>query len=107
MTRNGVSTFSLFGLLLLTPLTLLAQAPAAPANLTVTSATNKQVVLTWTASSGATSYVVQRSPLGAPFVSLTPSATTTTFTDTAIDAFTTYTYMVFAVSSGGTSVASN
>ena len=73
----------------------------------MTSATNKQVVLTWTASSGATSYVVQRSPLGAPFVSLTPSATTTTFTDTAIDAFTTYTYMVFAVSSGGTSVASN
>ncbi len=84
-----------------------AQAPAAPANLTVSSASNAQVTLTWTASSGATSYVVQRRPLGGAYASLTPSATTTTFTDSTIDAFTTYGYIVFAVSAGGTSTASN
>ena len=107
MNAKAISLSTLFGLLLLAPLTLSAQAPAAPANLAISAATSKQVVLTWSASSGATSYVVQRSPLGDVFASLTPSATTTTFTDTTIDAYTTYLYVVYAVSAGGTSTASN
>jgi uncharacterized protein (TIGR03437 family) len=96
---------------LLASAALFAQAPAAPTNLKVSSATSKQVALTWTGSTGATSYVVQRRALGGVYASLsqalTPSASSTTFTDTTIDAFTTYSYRVFAVSGGGTSTGSN
>ncbi len=94
-------------LLLLLPVGLLAQVPAAPANLKIASATNKQVVFTWSASTGATSYAMQRRPLGGVYASLSPSAATTTFTDATIDAYTTYSYRVFAISTGGTSAASN
>ena len=67
--------------------------PATPANLQATAG-NAQVSLSWTASSGATSYNVQRSPAsGGPYVSIaTPAAPT--YTDTNVTNGTTYYYVV-------------
>ena len=95
----------LIGLLLSSA--LLAQPPGAPSNLTVTSATNKAVALSWTAGTGATSYLVERRPLGGSYSGLSPQPTVTTFTDSSFDAFETYTYRVTSRSAGGSSVASN
>lgn len=93
--------------LLLLPLALIAQAPAAPSSLTVSSATSKAVVLNWTAGAGATSYLVERRPLGGVYASLAPQPTATTFTDSSFDAFETYTYRVTSVSAKGSSAASS
>src|SRR5690242_18524559 len=72
----------------------------APTGLTVKTATSKQVVLSWTGT--AASYSVQRAPLGGAFATI-GSPTTSTFTDTTIDPYTTYQYQVVA----GSSAASN
>jgi hypothetical protein len=66
------------------PATIWAQAPAG---LTVKSGTSKQVVLTWTGT--ASSYTVQRAPLGGSYTSLV-TANAATYTDTTIDPYTTY-----------------
>lgn len=63
----------------------------APTGLAVKTATNKQVVLTW--SGAAASYSVQRAPLGGTFSTIA-TATTATYTDNSIDAYTTYQYQV-------------
>jgi uncharacterized protein (TIGR03437 family) len=84
MVRTGSCLASLF-------LCLSAAFAQAPTGLTVKTATSKQVVLTWTGS--ASSYTVQRAPLGGAY-STVGSATSATYTDTTIDAFTTYQYQV-------------
>ena len=63
----------------------------APTGLTVKTATNKQVVLNW--SGAASSYTVQRTVLGGSFSTIA-TATAATYTDTTIDAYTTYQYQV-------------
>ncbi len=63
--------------------------------------------MTWTAGSGATSYVVERRPLGGDYTALTPAATTTTFTDSTFDVYATYSYRVSSRSAGGASAPSN
>lgn len=63
----------------------------APTGLAVKSATSKQIVLSW--SGTAASYTVQRAPLGGGFSTIA-TATTATYTDTTIDAFTTYQYQI-------------
>ena len=81
------------------------QIPAAPTGLTA-AAGNAQVALSWTASSGATSYSVKRATVsGGPYTTLA-SATTTSYTDTTAVNGTTYYYVVSAVNTAGESVNS-
>jgi hypothetical protein len=77
--------------------------PAAPSNFVAVASSSTQVSLSWTASSGATSYDVGRSAgAGDPFVSIgTPSGTT--LTDGGRSPLTTYIYRVRARNSTGVS----
>ncbi len=78
------------------------QAPAAPTGLTATAGT-AQVSLTWTASSGATSYNVKRGTTsGGPYTQVS-SVTVPSFLDTGLTNGTTYFYVVCAVNSIGES----
>jgi Fibronectin type III domain len=77
-------------------------APPTPTGL-VAAAASVQVSLSWTASSGATSYHVQRSTtLGGSYTQV-GNPTTTSFTDTGLTNGTKYFYVVSAVNSAGTS----
>ncbi|MBU6408951.1 MAG: DUF1349 domain-containing protein [Verrucomicrobia bacterium] len=79
-----------------------AQPPAAPAGLTA-AAGNAQVALSWTASSGATSYNVKRATVsGGPYTTIA-NVTSTGYTDTSVVNGTTYYYVVSAVNSAGES----
>ncbi|MGA1987851.1 MAG: hypothetical protein ABSG72_16415, partial [Candidatus Sulfotelmatobacter sp.] len=81
-------------------------APAAPTGLAATAG-NAQVSLTWNASTGATSYNVERGTAsGGPYTTLS-SPTTTSYTDSAVTNGTTYYYVVAAVNSAGTSANSS
>ncbi|MGA2242907.1 MAG: hypothetical protein ABSH11_12860 [Verrucomicrobiota bacterium] len=73
--------------------------PAAPTILTVT-ANNGQVILTWTASSGATNYNVKRSPSSGSETTIATTAGTS-YTDTNVLNGTTYYYVVSALGAGG------
>jgi fibronectin type 3 domain-containing protein len=76
--------------------------PPSPTGLTATSG-NAQVVLSWTASSGATSYKVKRAAVtGGPYTTI-GSPTSTSYTDSGLTNGTTYYYVVTAVNSAGES----
>ena len=79
---------------------------AAPTNLTATAG-NQQANLTWTASSGATSYYVKRGTVsGGPYTTVgTPAGTT--YADMNLTNGTAYYYVVTAVSAAGESGNSN
>ncbi|MCI0539466.1 MAG: hypothetical protein L0Z50_30010, partial [Verrucomicrobiales bacterium] len=80
--------------------------PPAPTGLTATAG-NAQVSLSWTASSGATSYNVKRATVnGGPYTTIA-SPTTTSHTDTTVVNGTTYYYVVSAVNAAGESANSN
>jgi len=74
--------------------------PAAPAGLQATAG-NAQVALSWSATSGATSYHVKRATIsGGPYMqAAAPMATS--FTDTGLTNGTTYFYVVSALNSAG------
>ncbi len=76
--------------------------PLAPSGVTA-KAGNQQVVLSWTASLGATSYNVKRSTTnGGPYTNVgVPTAAT--FTNTGLTDGTTYFYVVSALNSAGES----
>jgi fibronectin type 3 domain-containing protein len=77
--------------------------PSAPTSLSAVAG-NGTVALTWTASSGATSYTVKRSTTsGGSYTSIATGLTTTSYTDGAVINGTTYYYVVVAVNSGGSS----
>lgn len=79
--------------------------PAVPTGLTA-AAGNAQVTLTWTASSGATSYNIGRSMTsGGPYTKIT-NTTVTNDTDASLINGTTYYYVVAAVNAYGTSANS-
>jgi len=82
--------------------------PSAPTGLTA-SPGDTQVVLTWNASSGATSYNVYRgtSPGGESATAITSGLTISGYTDSGLTDGTTYYYTVKAVDGGGSSPASN
>ena len=83
-----------------------ANPPSTPTNLQATPG-NAQVSLTWSASTGATSYNVKRSTTsGGPYTQMA-SPTTTSFTDTGLTNGTTYYYVVSAVNATGQSANSN
>ncbi len=80
--------------------------PDAPNGLNATPG-NAQVSLSWTASSGATSYNVKRSTTsGGPYTTIA-SPTGTSYTDTSVVNGTTYYYVVSAVNSAGESANSS
>jgi hypothetical protein len=83
-------------------------APSAPTGLTASSG-NAQVKLTWTASSGATSYNVYRGTAanGESTTAIATGVTTASYTDTTVTNGTPYYYKVAAVNAGGTSALSN
>jgi fibronectin type 3 domain-containing protein len=83
-------------------------APAAPTGLSATAG-NSQVNLSWTASSGATSYNVYRGTTagGESTTAITTGLTGTSYTDTGLTNGTTYYYTVAALNSSGTSGMSN
>lgn len=79
--------------------------PLAPTNLAATAG-NAQVNLTWTASSGATSYKIKRSTTsGGPYVQI-GTATSAAYTDSTVSNGAVFYYVVNAVNSQGTSVDS-
>jgi lysophospholipase L1-like esterase len=74
-----------------------AATPVAPANL-VATAGDAQVGLSWSASSGATGYIIKRSTTTGTGYTIVGSASGTTFTDTGLTNGTPYYYLVSAVS---------
>ena len=81
--------------------------PPPPTNLTATAG-NAQVSLSWSASSGATSYNVLRSTTSnGPYSNIATGVTTPSYTDTTVTNGTTYYYVVQAANSAGTSANSN
>ena len=80
--------------------------PAAPTGLTATGG-NAQVALSWTASSGATSYNVERSSSSSgPYSQIASGIAATNYTDTGLAGGTTYYYAVEAVNACGASAYS-
>ena len=80
-------------------------APSTPTGLTATAG-DAQVSLTWTASSGATTYNVKRgTATGGPYTTVSSPAVTN-FTDTGRTNGTTYYYVVSAVNANGESANS-
>jgi hypothetical protein len=75
--------------------------PSAPTNLVASNASNGNVVLSWSAVSGATSYTVSRDGVEID------DTTSTTYTDTETEVSTVYRYTVSATTVGGTSSESN
>jgi len=88
------------------------QAPTAPSNLASTGTTSSSVSLSWTGSTdnvGVTGYQILRAPgaSGGTFAQV-GTATTTSFTNSALTASTTYRFQVRAVdAAGNTSAVSN
>jgi len=82
--------------------------PSAPTGLTATAG-NAQVILNWTASSGATSYNVYRSTTsgGEGTTAIATGITGTTYTNTGLTNGTQYFYKVAAVNAAGTSAQSS
>jgi hypothetical protein len=81
--------------------------PPAPSTL-VATAGNAQVLLNWSASSGATSYTIKRSLVhGTGYANVTTGVTDVMFTDTGLQNGTPYYYVVTATGPGGESAPSN
>jgi alpha-L-fucosidase len=77
--------------------------PEAPDSLTATAGDGK-VDLSWPASSGATSYTVQRATTaGGPYTDVVTGLTGTTYTDSSVTNGTPYSYVVTATNSVGDS----
>lgn len=81
-------------------------APAAPTGL-IAIAGDAQAVLSWNASSGATSYTVKRAAVsGGPYTTVSSNVTATSYTDTGLTNGSTYYYVVSAANSAGSSTDS-
>jgi Fibronectin type III domain len=78
-----------------------------PTGLSAGALNSSQVSLTWNASSGATSYKIQRSPDGSTGWAQVGAGNTTSFTDSGLNPSTTYFYRVLASNSVGDSAPSN
>ena len=84
--------------------TNIGTVPPAPTGLTATAVSSSQINLSWSASSGATSYNVKRATVsGGPYTTVATGVTATSYSDTGLTASTTYYYVVSAVNSAGES----
>ena len=83
-------------------------APAAPTGLTA-AAGSSSIALSWTGSTGATSYNVYRGTTsgGESSTAIASGLTSATYTDSSVTSGTTYYYKVAAVDTAGTSSQSN
>jgi glycosidase len=72
----------------------MSAAPAAATGLAVTAEGSSSIDLVWNAAAGATSYDVYRSLLSGGGYEFVANTTSTSFTDTGLDAATTYYYVV-------------
>jgi cellulose 1,4-beta-cellobiosidase len=68
---------------------------------------NQQVTLTWTASSGATSYHVKRAATSGGLYTQVGAATVTSYTDAGLTNSTKYFYVVSALNTAGESANSS
>jgi fibronectin type 3 domain-containing protein len=92
----------------LPPHAKIPEIPVAPANLTATAG-NGEITLTWTASEGATGYLVQRaSTNGGPYTQLAQVAAPISngYTDSSVTNGTTYYYVVQTLTAAGSSADS-
>jgi hypothetical protein len=80
--------------------------PAPPTNLAASALNATQIRLTWTASSGATGYRVERSPDGTASWSPAGTSATTSFTDSNLLPSTSYFYRVVALNGPSSSAPS-
>jgi hypothetical protein len=81
--------------------TTISGPPPAPTGLSATAG-NAQVSLSWTVSSGTTSYNVKRATVsGGPYTTIASGVTTTNYNDTGLNNGTTYCYVFSAVNSFG------
>ncbi|HEU6447322.1 MAG TPA: cellulase family glycosylhydrolase, partial [Verrucomicrobiae bacterium] len=81
--------------------------PSAPTGLSATAG-NAQVALSWTASTGASSYNVKRATVnGGPYTTIATGVASPTYTDSSLANGTTYYYVVSAVNSSGESANSD
>jgi hypothetical protein len=80
--------------------------PAAPTELTATTASSSQISLSWMASSGATSYNVQRATNTNSSFNIITNVASTNLLDTGLAGGTTYYYVVSALNAGGESANS-
>src|SRR5207245_5826727 len=81
--------------------------PAAPTNLMASAASASQINMSWTGSTGASGYVVQRSPNGSSSWTQVGTTTATSFSNTGLNPATTYYYEVLASNTSGNSTPSN
>jgi fibronectin type 3 domain-containing protein len=80
--------------------------PAAPTGLAA-NAGNAQVALSWTATTGASSYKVKRATVsGGPYTTIATGVTSPSYTNTSLTNGTTYYYVVSAVNGSGESANS-
>ncbi|MEO7098790.1 MAG: LamG-like jellyroll fold domain-containing protein, partial [Luteolibacter sp.] len=78
-----------------------ATIPDAPASLTASTVSSARIDLAWGASTGATSYQVKRSATsGGPYTTLATGLSSTSYSDTGLDAGATWYYVVSASNSG-------
>jgi len=81
-------------------------APAAPANFTAQAVSTSQVNLSWSASSGATSYGVYELENGQAVLIGSLGSSATSFTASNLAAGTTYSFEVAAINSAGSTATS-
>jgi fibronectin type 3 domain-containing protein len=107
--RNALfaSLLSLLSFVVLGEVSASAAVPAAPANPAAAAPIETQVELSWTASSGATSYNIYRGTSPSNETQVKSGITTTTYEDTGLNNGQTYYYGITAVNNSGESSKSN
>ncbi|TCX53926.1 hypothetical protein C1I36_03720 [Dehalobacter sp. 14DCB1] len=81
--------------------TLASSVPTAPANLTAAALSSSQISLSWSAVSGDPTYSVYRSLSASGTYTRITTLSSTSYTNTGLDAGTTYYYKVLASNSAG------
>jgi len=82
-------------------------APATPAGLSGTSPSGCEIDLSWTASTGATTYNIKRSTVnGGPYQTVATAVTGTSYSDSTLASSTPYYYVISAVNIYGESANS-